>query len=196
MSVPATAQTLGAIDLSDNDAFVERVPYDWFDTLRRADPVHWQPERRGRGFWSVTSHADVVAVSQDWATFSSEVGASALEDLAPDALEARRSMIDTDPPAHTELRDLVSAPFALRSVRDYEELVRQVSREVLSAALARDRFDFVEQVAAAVPIKVLCRLLGAPAQDEGLLISLGDQMIANTDPDLASVLLDLSLIHI
>ena len=143
MKQATTAGTLGAVDLSDNDAFVERVPYDWFDLLRRTDPVHWQPERQGRGFWAVTSHADVVAVSQDWATFSSEVGASALEDLAPDALDARRSMIDTDPPVHGDLRGLVSAPFTLRSVREYEDLVQQVSRQVLSAALAQDRFDFV-----------------------------------------------------
>jgi cytochrome P450 len=84
----------------------------------------------------VTSHADVVAVSRDWATFSSQTGASALEDLAPDALAARRSMIDTDPPLHTELRRLVSAPFAVRRVRDYEELVRSLSRQVLAGALA------------------------------------------------------------
>ena len=36
---------LSAIDLSDLNAFGERVPYEWFDLLRRADPVHWQPER-------------------------------------------------------------------------------------------------------------------------------------------------------
>ena len=72
---------LSAIDLSDIDAFGERVPYEWFGLLRRADPVHWQPERQGRGFWAVTAHADVVSVSRDWATFSSETGASALEDL-------------------------------------------------------------------------------------------------------------------
>jgi cytochrome P450 len=184
------ADVLPSIDLSDNDAFVDRVPYEWFDALRRADPVHWQPERHGRGFWAVTSHADVVAVSKDWTTFSSQTGASALEDLAPDALAARRSMIDTDPPLHTELRRLVSAPFAVRPVRDYEGLVRSVTRQVLADALAQDRFDFVERVAAAVPIKVLCRVLGVPEHDEGLLIALGDQMIANTDPDLASVLLD------
>lgn len=152
--------------------------------------MHWQPERHGRGFWAVTSHADVVAVSKDWATFSSQTGASALEDLAPDALAARRSMIDADPPLHTELRGLVSAPFAVRPVRDYEEMVRSLPRQVLAGALAQDRFDFVERVAAAVPIKVLCRLLGVPEQDEGLLIDLGDQMIANTDPDFAAVLLD------
>jgi len=190
MNQAAATEELSSIDLSDNDAFVDRVPFEWFDALRRADPVHWQPERRGRGFWAVTSHADVVAVGQDWATFSSQTGASALEDLAPDALAARRSMIDTDPPAHTELRQLVSAPFTFRSARDYEGLVQEISRQVLSSALVRSRFDFVEHVAAAVPIKVLCRLLGVPEEDEGLLIALGDQMIANTDPDLASVLLD------
>jgi cytochrome P450 len=186
----AAAGVLESVDLSDNDAFVPRVPYEWFDALRRDDPVHWQPERQGRGFWAVTSHADVVAVSADWATFSSQAGASALEDLAADALAARRSMIDTDPPLHADLRRLVSVPFAVRSVRDYAGLVRSVVRQVLADALALDRFDFVERVAAAVPIKVLCRLLAVPEQDEGLLIRLGDQMIANTDPDLASVLLD------
>lgn len=190
MTHAAATDGPASIDLSDNDAFVDRVPYQWFDALRRADPVHWQPERHGRGFWAVTAHPDVVAVSRDWTTFSSQTGASALEDLAPDALAARRSMIDTDPPLHTDLRHLVSAPFAVRPVRDYEEMVRSVSRQVLAGALAEDRFDFVERVAAAVPIKVLCRVLGVPEHDEGLLIDLGDQMIANTDPDLASVLLD------
>jgi cytochrome P450 len=190
MTDAAATGPLAPIDLSDNDAFTDQVPYEWFDTLRRDDPVHWQAERHGRGFWAVTAHADVVAVSRDWTTFSSQTGASALEDLAPDALAARRSMIDTDPPLHTELHGLVAAPFTVRSVRDYEKLVRSVTRQVLAGALAQDRFDFVERVAAAVPIKVLCRLLGVPEEDEGLLIDLGDQMIANTDPDLASVLLD------
>lgn len=85
MTHAAATGPLASIDLSDNDAFVDRVPYEWFDALRRDDPVHWQPERHGRGFWAVTAHADVVAVSKDWATFSSQTGASALEDLAPSA---------------------------------------------------------------------------------------------------------------
>jgi cytochrome P450 len=183
-------ELLEAVDLSDNDAFVDRVPYEWFDVLRRFDPVHWQAEERGRGFWSITTHADVVSVSKEWESFSSEVGASALEDLDDDALEARRSMIDTDPPLHTELRRLVSRPFTARSVHDYERLVGSITREVLAGVVGEDRFDFVGRVATEIPIKVLCRLLGVPEEDEALLISLGDQMIANTDPELASVLLD------
>ena len=144
------AGSLAGIDLSDHDAFIQQVPYGWFDTLRRADPVHWQPEHQGRGFWAVTSHAGVIAVSRDWATFSSQAGASALEDLAPDALAARRSMIDTDPPLHGGLRELVPAPFTLRSVRDYEEPVQRISREAVGRALARERFDLVARCPAAV----------------------------------------------
>ena len=181
---------LAAVDLSDHDAFADRVPYEWFDALRRVDPVHWQPERQGRGFWAVTTHEDVVRVSKDWGTFSSQIGASALEDLDADALEARRSMIDTDPPAHTDLRRLVSPSLTARRVHDYEALVRSITLDVVSDALGEERFDFVERVATAIPIKVLCRLLGAPEEDEGRLVTLGDQMIANTDPDLAAVLFD------
>jgi cytochrome P450 len=187
---PDAVDVIGAIDLSDNDAFIDRVPYEWFDALRQDDPVHWQPERTGRGFWAVTTHADVVRVSNDWATFSSQTGASALEDLAPDALEARRSMIDTDPPLHTSLRRTVSTPFRPRKIGEYETLIRSITKDVLRDAFAEERFDFVERVATAIPIRVLCRLLGVPAEDESLMVSLGDQLIANTDPDLTSVLLD------
>jgi cytochrome P450 len=187
---PTEVDVVGDIDLADNDAFVERVPYEWFDELRRGDPVHWQSERAGRGFWAVTAHADVVRVSNDWATFSSQTGASALEDLAPDALAARRSMIDTDPPLHSDLRRTVSAPFRPRNVRGYEQLVRSITQDALREAFTDEQFDFVERVATVIPIKVLCRLLGVPPEDESLLVSLGDQLIANTDPDLTSVLLD------
>jgi cytochrome P450 len=189
---PEAVDVIGDIDLADNDAFIDRVPYEWFDALRRDDPVHWQTERTGRGFWAVTTHADVVKVSNDWETFSSQTGASALEDLAPDALAARRSMIDTDPPLHTSLRRTVATPFRPRKIAEYETLIRSITKEVLCDAFAHERFDFVERVATAIPIKVLCRLLGVPAEDESLMVSLGDQLIANTDPDLTSVLLDRS----
>jgi cytochrome P450 len=189
-SNPETVDLVGDIDLADNDAFIDRVPYEWFDALRCHDPVHWQSERKGRGFWAVTAHADVLRVSNDWATFSSQTGASALEDLAPDALEARRSMIDTDPPLHTSLRRTVSPPFRPRKINEYETMIRSITKDVLRDALAEQQFDFVERVATAIPIRVLCRLLGVPEEDESLLVSLGDQLIANTDPDLTSVLLD------
>lgn len=178
------------VDLTDHDAFQSGIPHGYFRHLRHHDPVHWTPERDGRGFWSVTCYSDIVEVSRDVKTFSSQVGASALEDLAPDALAARTSMIDVDPPQHTALRRSVTHPFTRRAVAGYEQRIRAVVAEVLDDALRRGEFDFVEEVAVRIPIRVLCQILGVPPEDEPLLVTLGDKMIANTDPDLTDVLFD------
>jgi cytochrome P450 len=183
-AVTTTAGTLAGIDLADHDRYAVAVPYADFDLLRREDPVHWHPERAGRGFWAVTRYDDVVEVSKDTATYSSETGSSSLEDLEPDALEARKSMIDTDPPRHSQLRRLVAGSFTRRQVAHYDDELRAIVRNVLDRALAPGTFDVVSQVAAAVPIRVLCRILGIPPEDEGLMIDLGDRLIAGTDPDL------------
>jgi len=182
--VTLTAATLAAIDLTDHDRYAEAVPYADLDVLRRQDPVHWHPERAGRGFWAVTRYDDVMAVSRDTVTYSSEIGASALEDLEPDALEARKSMIDTDPPRHGQLRKLVAGSFTRRQVARYEGDLRAIIRDVLDRAVAMGTFDAVREVATAVPIRVLCRLLGIPQQDEALMAELGDRLIAGSDPDL------------
>ena len=92
--------TLDDVDL-ENDVFAERIPHDTFALLRREAPVHWYDWRHGRGFWCVTKHADLVAVHKDTQTYSSEVGAAALEDLDEEQIEARKSMLDMDPPRHS-----------------------------------------------------------------------------------------------
>jgi cytochrome P450 len=181
---------LPAPDLTDHDVFQAGVPHEYFRSLRHHDPVHWTPWRHGRGFWSLTRYADVVAVSQDVATYSSQVGASALEDLAPDALAARSSMIDVDPPEHTPLRRSVTAPLTRRAVSRYDEPIREVVRQTLDAALPAGEFDLVEQVARRIPIRVLAQILGVPQDDEDLLVELSDKLIANTDPDLTDVQFD------
>ena len=188
-SLPAP-QLSAPVDLTDHDVFQRGIPHDYFRHLRHHDPVHWTPWDQGRGFWSVTRYHDVVEVSRDVATYSSQVGASALEDLEPDALEARTSMIDVDPPQHTGLRRAVTHPFTRRAANGYADRVRAVVTEVLDDALAHDEFDFVENIAVRIPIRVLCQILGIPPEDESLLISLGDKLIANTDPDLTDVLFD------
>ncbi len=175
---------LGHIDLADHDRYARAVPYADFDLLRREDPVHWHPEAAGPGFWAVLKYRDVIAVSRDTPTYSSETGAVALEDLDADAVEARKSMIDTDPPRHAQLRRLVTADFTRRRVAVRAAEVREVVRQALDEALPLGAFDAVPAIATAVPIRVLLRILGIPRADEDLMIGLGDRMIAGTDPEL------------
>ena len=124
MTDPASDVTLDAVDLTDHDAFVERVPHEWFTLLRREDPVHWQDEPGGRGFWAVTRYDDIREVHRDPARFSSEIGGTSLEDLEPEHIEARKSMIDMDPPRHDELRGMVNRRFTPRAIGAWEEHVR------------------------------------------------------------------------
>jgi len=178
--------TLSDIHL-DNDAFAERVPHETFALLRDEAPVHWYDWEHGKGFWSITRYDDIVAVMKDWRSFSSETGATALEDLDRDQIDARKSMLDTDPPKHSSLRAIVNKGFTPRAVAAYEDLLRELTDRILDEALPLGEFDFIEKIAKQLPIQVLCRILGVPLSDDERLIEWGDKMIGNTDPDMGGL---------
>jgi len=188
MPVVDRGLALGDISL-ENDDFAEGVPHETFALLRREAPVWWYDWPLGRGYWCVTKHADVVAVSRDTKTFTSEQGAN-LEDLDEEQRIVRQSMLETDPPRHTRLRGLVGPSFTPRAIKAYELALRELTAAVLDNALPLGEFDFIEEVAKQLPIRVLARLLGAPDEDTDRLIDWGDRMIGNTDPELADVLSD------
>ncbi|HYT30931.1 MAG TPA: cytochrome P450 [Actinomycetota bacterium] len=182
---------LAGIDLVDPDGYVERVPFEWFDRLRREAPVCWHDEPPpNHGFWAVTRYDDLVAVHMDWRTYSSELGAVALEELEPDQLEVRKTMLETDPPRHRELRNLTHKRFTPRGVARYEEYVREVTRSVLDRALPKGEFDFVREISRELPIRVLCLMLGAPDEDADRLIEWGDRMIGHQDPEYSDAVVD------
>jgi len=169
-------------DLNDHDAFTGVVPHATLARLRRDEPVSWWDEPDGRGFWAVTRYADCLRVSHDVAVFSSARGIR-LEDMADDELEARRTLMELDPPDHTRLRRLVSRGFTRRSVEGYEASIRDLAVEVVEQALASDTFDFVAAVAKELPMRMLGRLLGIPDSDGHRLVELGDALLGNTDPE-------------
>jgi cytochrome P450 len=183
--------TLGEIDLADPDSYVERVPFEWFDHLREDHPVVWHPEPApNRGFWAVTRYDDLTAVHMDWETYSSELGAVAIEELDAEQLEIRKSMLETDPPRHTELRKICSKRFSARGVGKYEEWIRDVARNVLDQSLPLGEFDFVNEISRELPIRFLCSIFTVPQEDAPELITWGDNMIANQDPDLSAAVVD------
>ncbi len=177
--------TLDDVDLTDHARFAERVPHEMFALLRREDPVHWQEERDGRGFWAVTKHADITTVAKDWRTFSSERGGTSLQDLEPDEIEARKSMIDMDPPPHNKLRAIVNKDFTPRAVRVFTERIRELFDVVLDEALEKGEIEFVADVAAELPMRVFAEMLGAPETDHRYLVELGDAMLGQDDPEFA-----------
>jgi cytochrome P450 len=181
----STSITSEQIDLSDHDAFVERVPHEWFAWLRREDPVHFNAEPDGPGFYAVTRYADIREVHRNVGIFSSEIGGTSLEDLEPDQIEARKSMIDMDPPRHDELRGLIARRFTPRAVQVWEEAVRTVTDRVLDTALEQEEFDFVADIASEIPMQVFAEILGVPQSERRYIIELGDRLLGNQDPEYA-----------
>lgn len=177
-------------DIVDHDTYLDDAPHATFARLRRESPVAWIDEQPpNRGFWAVTKFDDVGQVSRDYETFTTTKGIR-LEEMAPDELEARRTMMEFDPPEHTRLRRLVSRGFTPRVIATYEDAFRTLARQVLDRVLPIGEFDFVTEISRELPIRLLCRLLGVPERDADRLVAWGDQMISHTDPEYTQFVVD------
>jgi cytochrome P450 len=180
-------------DIADPDTYTAGVPHATFQRLRSDDPVSWWGDDHagGHGFWAITRHADLLSVSRDVDRFSSSRGIR-LEEMDAEETEARRTMMELDPPAHTAYRRLVSKPFSRREVYAYENAIRLLARAVVEEALASGtRFDFVDRIAKQLPMRMLGRLLGVPDDDGPWLVERGDALLGNTDPEFTTHPVDL-----
>ena len=177
-------------DITSHDTFVNGVPHDVFARMRSENPISWTEEADGgRGFWSLTKYDDVLYASRHTELFSSRYGIR-MEDMDAEETEARRTMMEMDSPEHTRLRRLVSRPFTPRTVAAYEDTVRDLAKEVIANLDGQKEFDFVKLVARELPMKMLGRLLGLPDEDLDWLVSRGDALIGNTDPDFTDYVVD------
>ena len=99
------AISIGGVDLADSRVYAEGMPYDAFRKLRERAPVAWHPYKNGAGFLALTGYNEVLAVSRDSATWSSETDAVYFDVPGPDDLADMRGvmMLTMDPPRHTAL---------------------------------------------------------------------------------------------
>jgi cytochrome P450 len=131
----------------------------------------------------VTRYEDIRTVHRDAETFSSEIRGTSLDDLDAEQIEARKSMLDTDPPRHDELRAMVGRRFTPRTVAAWEERVRGIAVDVLDAALPLGEFDFVERVASELPAHVIAEVLGVPTEERREIVELGNRVVGRQDPE-------------
>ncbi|MEE6168470.1 MULTISPECIES: cytochrome P450 [unclassified Mycolicibacterium] len=158
-------------DLTDLDNFAHGFPHELFAEHRRVAPVYWHPPTEhtpdGEGFWSVATHAETLAVLRDPSTFSSVTGGSRpfggtlLQDLAI----AGQVLNMMDDPRHSEIRRLVSAGLTPRMIRRVEEDLRARARRLLDSVSMGEGFDFLVDVAAELPMQMICILLGVPESE-------------------------------
>ena len=198
-TVPDRPDSIPGVDILSHDVYASGVPLDAYDVYRATAPVAWVNEtpangHTGNGFWAITRWDDVVAIHKDWRRFSSEVGGTEIEELEPDAIVARRTMLETDPPRHTRLRQLVNPAFSRSTVQTYAEHARALVDDVLSEALTASHgsepIDAVAMIARELPIRMLTGLLGVPDADAPTLFRWADQIVYHADPEYSEAVVD------
>ncbi len=187
-----TTPALADINLWDKDRFVEGVPHDWFELLRKEAPVYWHPgdaafdgaQGSADPFWCVTGYDDVVTVNRDNATFSSAERLVFMWDPDDANLEQQRLlMLNMDPPLHTRYRRLINKGFTPRMVSELESTMRKRATEIVDKIADRGSCDFVTDVASELPLQVIADLMGVPQEDRHKLFDWSNRMIGADDPE-------------
>ncbi|MGN6722544.1 MAG: cytochrome P450 [Marmoricola sp.] len=170
------------------------VPHQEFLELRKAAPVWWveqEPEARAgfldTGFWAVSRHADIAAVSTDNKNFSTAENGVIIRyaaDTTREQIELQRvMMLHKDPPEHTQLRQIISRGFTPRAIGALQQRLIERADTIVDDALAKGEGDFVLDVAAELPLQAISELLGVPQEDRRKLFDWSNQMLAADDPD-------------
>jgi cholest-4-en-3-one 26-monooxygenase len=180
-------------DFTDPDVYVERVPAAEFAELRRTAPVWWNPQRRGasgyddEGYWVVSRHADVVAVSRNTDVYSSERKTALIRHAGPVEDEQlvleRLIMLNLDPPKHTKLRGIVSRGFTPRAIGNLRQALTARAEQIVADALSSGTGDFVSDVACELPLQAIAELLGIPQEDRRKIFNWSNEMIGYDDPE-------------
>ncbi|MEX2292618.1 MAG: cytochrome P450 [Acidimicrobiales bacterium] len=160
-------------------------PHDQFDRLRREAPVYWHPQVDDTGFWAVTKHADVRAVSHDHHTFSSELGGTFIPTSDEESLaQLRLTILNMDPPKHNRYRRLVSKGFTPRMIQSLVEEIEWRAAAVIDRICEKGEAEFVEEVAAQVPVQMICQMIGLEPEVWPRMFEISNQLIGSRDdPD-------------
>ncbi len=185
------AMELGDIDLSDMEGFWTKPMVDReaaFATLRREDPIRFFEERdieflpAGPGYWAVTRHADVVEASRRADLFCSGNGTT-IPDVPPEFNEFFGSMISMDDPRHARLRRIVSAGFTPKMMKRLEEHVEETAAAVIDLVADRGECDFVNDIAARLPLVIICEMMGIDPDCYDEVFRLSNVILSQGDPE-------------
>ena len=160
-------------DITDPGFLAQDDPWTALKELRREAPLHWHEDAQ---LWTVSRHADVLTVSRDPQTFCS--GKGVLVTGRENPVSASDSILFLDPPEHQQHRKLVNPGFHLRRITALEPRVRALTVELLDAVEPGRPFDFVDAVAAPLPLLVIAELLGVPTEDRARFRTWSDAIIA------------------
>jgi cholest-4-en-3-one 26-monooxygenase len=184
-------------DFTDPGINEKSIPHEQFLALRQKAPVFWveqeqgardgMSEESGTGYYALSKHADVAAVSKDSKNFSTAENGAIIrfqEGMLREMVELQRVMlINQDAPEHTATRQIISRGFTPRAIGALDDLMKERAEKIVKDAVARGEGNFVEEVAAELPLQAIADFIGVPQDDRRKLFEWSNQMLSYDDPD-------------
>src|SRR3954471_1217832 len=193
--IPTTDLSVDEIRLGEIEQWMRPDREGIFAKLRAEAPVSFHEEPvpppdvpfpQGPGFWALTRFDDVMQVSRDPETFHSAPSVN-IGDIPPEIAEWLGSMINMDAPKHTKLPLIVNRGFTPRQVAKIEENVREQAREIVDNVVTLGgECDFVSEIAAALPLQIICDMLGIPRTETKRIFELTNTILGVGDPEYVS----------
>ena len=185
-----TTLSVDQIDLSDLEFWKRPDREGAFAKLRAERPVAFMKEfvipglemPPGPGYWAVTRYSDVWHVSRHPEDFTSGQGIQ-IPDIPVEFNEYFSSMIAMDAPRHTKLRLLVNKSFLPGMVRKIEADVRQKAKEIVDAVARKGACDFVAEIAAPFPLRIICEMMGIPDSQWKTVFDQTNIILGGGDPE-------------
>jgi cholest-4-en-3-one 26-monooxygenase len=178
-------------DFTDPEIYTTRVPSEELAELRRAAPVWWVSQRRGsagfddEGYWAVTRHADILAVSKTPDVFSSTRNTALIrfkEGTPRESIDMQGIiLLNMDPPQHTRMRGIVSRGFTPRAIGNLRQVLTERAERIVAGAAESGAGDFVTDVASELPLQAISDLIGVPQEDRSKIFAWSNRLIGYDD---------------
>lgn len=149
-------------------------PYPTLAHLRASDPVYEISSSNGHSAWLLTRYKDVESVLRDERFVKDRQHISVSENLphrfaSPSSVSIEEltstTLVDTDPPDHTRLRELVNPFFTPRQIERWRGRIQEIADTLIDAVEEKGSMDLIEEFAAVLPLRVVLEMLGIPAED-------------------------------
>lgn len=173
----------------DPDTYAEGMPYEELARVRASGPIHYMEDpTMGVPYWLVTGREEMDYISKNPKLFSSEARSALADEWTEEEMETihRNMTINMDPPRQLKSRKIVRATFTPRAVDSYEASFRAHARRIVDTVASRGECEFVEEVAAELPLLAILELCGIPADDRKDFFEWTNAMMFNQDPEMAA----------
>ena len=176
---------LSDVDLNNLDTFEKALPHDQWKVLREEAPLYRHAGAPGEeDYWCVTKYNDLKHLSKNPMDYSSEAKAALPRDPDAASLDGMRLiMLNMDPPRHRKYREIVNKAFTPRMVADLDNAVDRMVDDIIDDVIEKGECDFVDDLAAPLPMKVICEMMGVPEEDRRGIYERGNQMVGFDDPE-------------